>query len=541
MKLQIVRRIVQVAVIALIAGIAVLSLYAHYRSARVIDDEQLMAGLRAEAVTMAMHDFVESLDNPQALLDGNKGTLWSMCVFGVEFTDPLAAAEMLATSKHIHWPLIASIVIPVVITLVLGRVFCSWICPAYLMFELTGKLRALLRFAEITPGEVTFSHKNKYIFLVVGLAVAAVTSAPLFALIYPPAVVSRALHAWIFGTSLAGMLVLLGVMVAFELFVSPRWWCRTMCPGGALYGLLGWARPLRVRLRRDACTGCMDCIPVCEAGINPITQSSSIECDNCGVCLRHCEPAALYFTIALPDALRKKQPAHRRSPKPKSPVPALAILISFLFATPAAGHHILGLPHYSYKENYPQRPTLEYPATTGPYDVLLTSYPGIPVPGEPANLAFYIKNRVTQQVFSEPVTVRVLLTSTFGDNTEIMSPATRGPFDNEYKFHVTMPVDGEYIIELSMPVEGRIEVIPFLMIVGTPTATASLGVLAAMMLVGGFVTIRAVQKKRQRRRLAAAECLGRSSGGSGERNRAATVRERREGTQGRRGEGTIDL
>ena len=61
------------------------------------------------------------------------------------------------------------------------------------------------------------------------------------------------------------------------------------------------------------------------------------------------------------------------------------MIILAVLASSAAAHHILGLPHYSYKENYPQAPTLEYPAFTGPYDILLTSYPGKPVPQEPGD------------------------------------------------------------------------------------------------------------------------------------------------------------
>jgi len=506
MKLQVIRRCVQLCVILLVCGIALLSLYAHYRSARVIHDPQLMAGMRGEIVTQAIHPWVDSLDDPQALLDGNKGTLWSMRLLGVSLTDPLAAAEMLAASKHVHWPLLASIVIPVVLTLLLGRVFCSWMCPAYVLFEIAGKLRRLLHLAEIEPADVPFSHRNKYVLLAVGLALAAAASTPIFVLIYPPAVLSRVIHAWIFGTAATAMLVILGLMVAFELFVSPRWWCRTMCPGGALYGLLGWARPVRVRLKRDLCTGCADCIPVCEAGINPITQSSSIECDNCGVCLRYCNTQALVFTIGLPDPLR------RRSSKPQSGAggkrgkrskrgrraAALTALALTATAAPAEGHHILGLPHYSYKENYPQRPTLEYPATTGPYDVLLTSYPGVPNPGEPANLAFYIKDRNTGRAYAEPVTLRVLQTSTFGDNTIVLPATTRSPFENEFKFYVTFPTDGEYVVELSMPVEGRIEVIPFLMIAGRPSATASMVIVGAFGSVFAFVVARAVRRKGHR-------------------------------------------
>jgi len=489
----------QVGTCLLLAGIALLSLHAHYRSARVIDDPDLMAGLRHEVVTQAIHPWVERLDDPQRFLDANKGTLWSMRLLGVNLTDPLAAVETVAASKTIHWPLLASVVIPVLIALFLGRVFCSWICPGYLLFELAGKIRGLLRLAEINPAEVRFSHNTKYIVLIVGTLLAAATSAPLFALIYPPAVISRTLHAWIFGTALTGMVVLLGLIIAFEVFVSPRWWCRVICPGGALYGLIGCGRPVRVRLKRASCTGCRACIPVCEAGINPITDSASIECDNCGVCINHCEPAALYYTISVPGWLPQRRRELRVPGSTTARVVLLAGTALLSMATPVAAHHILGLPHYSYKENYPQRPTLEYPATTGPYDVLLTSYPGVPVPGEPANLAFYIKNRQTSRVFAKTINVRVLQTHTFGDNTVILPATARNPFDHEYKFHVTFPMDGEYVVELSIPVEGRTEVIPFLMTAGEPTATASFVAAGSTSLVVLFVALRAIQIKRRRR------------------------------------------
>lgn len=506
MKLQVIRRIVQLCVLVLVVSMPLLSLYAHYRTARAIDDPTLMRGFRASAMTQTIHPYLNKLNDPQAFLDNTKGTLWSMRVAGVNWTDPLAVLEATATTKRTHWPLLISATIPIVLAILLGKVFCSWLCPAYVMFELSGKLRRLARFAEIEPGEIQFSHRNKYVFLVVGLALAALFSGPLFALVYPPAVVSRAAHAWIFGTSLTGMVLFLCVLLAIELFVSPRWWCRTMCPGGALYGLLGWFRPVRVKLRTDACTGCKECIPVCEEGINPITQSGSIECDNCGVCVRHCGDQALYFSIGLPERSkgtrgRVKSPTARESIRRTKPTIAATIVAASTLSFPdlAIAHHILGLPHYSYKENYPQRPTLEYPATTGPYDVLLTSYPGIPVPGEPANLAVYVRDREGRGAYEEPITLRVLRTSTFGENKEIVPPTIRVPFEHQYKLHAIFPTDGEYVVELSMPVEGRIEVIPFLMIAGQPSTMASVAAVGSAGFVLLLVTVRAIQKKRKRR------------------------------------------
>ncbi|RMF70945.1 MAG: 4Fe-4S binding protein [Planctomycetota bacterium] len=534
--LQTIRRFVQLSVIGVVMGVVLLSLYAHYRAARALDDEQLVHGWKG-VLLHKIDDAVGQRPDADRLLDGFKGTLWSMRLAGYDITDPLAAAEMTATSKTLYVPLLISTVLPLLVTLVLGRVFCSWMCPAGLLFEITGKLRGLLRMAELAPGEVHFSHRNKYILLVVGLLVAGVVGLPVFALIYPPAVLSRMAHAWIFGTALTGMTVLMLLIILFELFVSPRWWCRTMCPGGALYGLVGWTRLLRVRLDTSLCTGCKDCIPVCEEGINPITQSDSIECDNCGVCIRHCDDAALFYTIGLPghrvrmsragDVGRSRHAlpvipetpasdvAPRTSAKPADPAispkrrrafarrsrTVVPLLLLALLPARAEAHHILGLPHYSYSENYPQNPTFEYPAQTGPYDVVLTCYPGRPNPGEPANLSFYIKNRNTGAPYTPPVVVRVLQTFTFGRNREILPPTSVEPFEVTHQLSATFPETGEYVVELKMDVEGKPEVIPFALTVGDETATASVLVAAGTGLALFLIIVRAIKIK-QRRRIA---------------------------------------
>ncbi len=493
--LQALRHCCQVAVLGVVVAIVYLSLYAHYRAARAMEDEQFLKGGRGAALKQ-IDKRVSRLDDPEAFLDGYKGTWWSARVAGLDIADPLAAAEMTATAKTIHWPLLLSIVIPVIITLLLGRVFCSWMCPAGLLFEVAQKLRGLLRLAEVKPADVQFSHRNKYVVLGVGLGVAAATSLPIFALLYPPAVVSRLVHAWVFGTAMTGMLVLLGVLVVIELFVSPRWWCRTMCPGGALYGLIAWRRLLRVKLHAKQCTGCRDCEPVCPMGIYPVLDSNTIECDNCGLCLGHCPTKALYFTVRVTGG--KKRGGVR--PITATRVTAMVMLgVLLMMTNRAAGHHILGLPHYSYKENYPQAPTLEYPATTGPYDVLMTSYPGQPEVGEPANITFYIKDRTTGLPYEQNITARVLQTFTFGRNRTVVGATSIQPFDALHKLSVTFPENGEYVVELSMQVEGQTEVIPFLMTADKQRATKSILAATGAGLVVFVLVVRAIKVKRRRR------------------------------------------
>lgn len=180
----------------------------------------------------------------------------------------------------------------------------------------------------------------------------------------------------------------------------------------------------------------------------------------------------------------------------------VAVLLAWAWLVPeaASAHHILGLPHYSYKENYPQVPVLEYPATTGPYDVLLVCYPGKPNPGEPANLVFDIKNSSTQERYERPITVRVLQTFTFGNNREILAATEVPAFDVLHKLSATFPEDGEYVVELTMDVEGQPETIGFLMIAGNPNATGSILIALGCGLAVFLITVRAIKKKRDRRR-----------------------------------------
>ena len=168
-------------------------------------------------------------------------------------------------------------------------------------------------------------------------------------------------------------------------------------------------------------------------------------------------------------------------------------------ALPLQDHHILGLPHYSYKENYPQAPVLEYPAFSGPYEILLTCYPGKPIPAQAANLVFYAKNQQTGEPYEKSIQVRCLQTFTFGNNREILPPTTIEPYEQPLKVSVTFPQDGEYVIELSMEVEGKLEVIPFMLVVGNPSATGSILIAVVVALAAFIIVVRAIKIKRQRR------------------------------------------
>ena len=518
--IPILRRSVQLASLLLLVALPVFALYIHYAEARAIGD--LPDGWRSTTL-QKIDETVADSERAAEFVAETQGTIWSARIAGVSVTDPLAGVEAIVSSRSFYEPLLWSLLIPLVATLVLGRVFCGWVCPMNTLLELIDKARRLLKLAEIRERDIRFSLRNKYVLLGLTIAVLSVTSVPFLAMIYPPAVISREMHNYVFAGAVGVGAWLIGGVCAFELFVSRRWWCRYVCPGGALYSLLGRFRVVRVRRDEQKCVGCGECVRVCQFAQKPmLVEFTGMECTNCGTCITHCNDDALNYQFVLPvvrsagtseKTLPNEQTSEAGSAtatvtRPSTSVLLLATLLRLLpiavlalviaAPQPALAHHILGLPHYSYKENYPQAPTLEYPATTGPYDVLMTSYPGKPVLGEAATIAFYIKNRNTEEPFGQPVTVRVLQTFTFGESRVIHEPATHQPFDNQHKYTITFPEDGEYIVELTMDVEGQTEIIPFLVVAGNPTATASI----VASVVGGLliflVTVRAIKLKRDR-------------------------------------------
>jgi len=287
--LQVVRRSVQVAVLLLMVAIPVLSLYDNMRAQR--DDQ----GIQARAGTRLVHSLVGDMEEPEKLTQFVRGSVWTLRAGDTTVSDPLAVLDFMTASRRTFDPFLLTALIPLLLTVLLGRVFCGWICPADLLFEVGGKVR---KWAHIEQ-DVPFARALKFVILAVGGAAGFWLGAQVFAEIYPPRLLSGELYLWItIGALGAGAWFLL-LVLAFEIFVSRRFWCRYVCPGGALYSLLGRWRVVRLKVASAHCTSCEKCLPVCEFGLDPMRGRVGAECNNCGQCVRSCARGALSWKIGL--------------------------------------------------------------------------------------------------------------------------------------------------------------------------------------------------------------------------------------------------
>jgi polyferredoxin len=95
-------------------------------------------------------------------------------------------------------------------------------------------------------------------------------------------------------------LIVIGVLVLASMMVQ-NFWCRYLCPYGALLGLTSFFSPLRIRRNASACIDCAKCAKACPSAlpVDKLVSIKSAECTGCLECVAVC-PAQGALRISLP-------------------------------------------------------------------------------------------------------------------------------------------------------------------------------------------------------------------------------------------------
>jgi hypothetical protein len=180
-------------------------------------------------------------------------------------------------------------------------------------------------------------------------------------------------------------------------------------------------------------------------------------------------------------------------------VASATVLLIALGAAPVFAHHILGIPHYSYDEDYPQTPVLSYRVEAGEYEVTMTGYPGKPEPGERCSLHLYIHHKMTGALLDVPITMTVTRDRAFLDDPIIYGPMEARLDERIYKFHPRFDVEDDYLVRVEFEIEGKPWRIDLPMVVGEPGSPVLVLGLCGGGLAAFLVVVRAARIKRRRR------------------------------------------
>lgn len=242
------------------------------------------------------------------------------------------------------------------LTLLLGRFFCGFVCPLGTIHHMVSVIRPSLQGkALIEANQEKGSRRVKY-FLLVLVLVSALLGLNVAGLLDPISLLFRSLSLALFpavgnalkaacdviagsdlkpfnllgyaaeeiGSPLFGYGYpayqsgwLIGGIFLVTLFLNRlrfRFWCRTLCPLGALFGLISRFSLLRLEKRETACTRCGQCTLACQGAASPGPEAdwNGGECLLCFNCFHRCPEDAITFRFRrFPATCRGTDPGRR--------------------------------------------------------------------------------------------------------------------------------------------------------------------------------------------------------------------------------------
>ena len=183
---------------------------------------------------------------------------------------------------------------------VFGRAFCGWACP----FGLFQDILHVFREIDLPESLHNILTKAKYVVLFAVFAACYYTGGPVFDRINPFATLVSAIPRMLTVGFVVDTWVIIRLTFFFLLLTSflfiHRFWCRYVCPVGALAAVFNKVSPLHLHLDPSRCNKCKDCLDVCPTKVNifDVVRTRPTECILCGDCVDVCPHNALSLTFS---------------------------------------------------------------------------------------------------------------------------------------------------------------------------------------------------------------------------------------------------
>ncbi len=242
----------------------------------------------------------------QGLLKGHPVT-WFLDSSALNGLGTLLSAQNIAYTMWIGFLILA-------LSAFFGRFFCGWICPLGTLFHLASFLMRPRKTSQrIRQNLYSRAQTWKYLILMI-LLIAAGFGFMQVGLLDPIALLTRTVTVLVspgmrFGWIIIGFFAVLLLLNAWR----PRFWCRYICPQGALLALAARLMPGGIVRDQEKCTDCGLCNRDCPAACSPNTCTRMAECFVCWNCIEDCPEGALSWRwLPAPKSIEHETGVTRR-------------------------------------------------------------------------------------------------------------------------------------------------------------------------------------------------------------------------------------
>lgn len=217
----------------------------------------------------------------------------------------LAGSAFRIEELYIFWVLVLCFIFLFILTtIILGRVWCGWLCPQTAFVDLAETATRYL--GKKLPPFALRALKHS-IYFAAGLIVGANF---VWYFLAPDTFFQRLMNGHL-GLWPSGTVITICLIIYIDLAFVGRIFCKEFCPYGRFQTILTDKGTLTLQAHPehiDRCINCQACVNVCPTGID-IRKGFQIECINCAQCIDACtkimaakkQPAIIQYTFGIED------------------------------------------------------------------------------------------------------------------------------------------------------------------------------------------------------------------------------------------------